>query len=480
MRPPNVAPGGWATLQPRQSIDPRPGTITAAYAMAQQPFRTNCAPAMKSRRSRPATPSHQRGQALILTALLVIVGFGALLFNSTALVSNSIANQQAKNAEIELAKVRDALIGWSASRTPPLGGANARPGDLPCPDMNNDGFEDGSCVAGAIGRMPWKTLNIPEPKDSSAETLWYAIAGPFRNYNMNTASINSDTVGNLTLYVGSSATTLTSQAIAVIFSPGASLGAQNRDPSTNALCATTGTTIARNLCAANYLEATGGGNNAQTGGPFIQAQSSGTFNDRPLVITNADLMPVVEPRVARELRTILQNYKANTACACTNLGGTAGCYPWADLSNGTSDAPPYDIGQGNNRGRVPALGASPYNWGANPCGSAVPTLPSWFVDNDWRLVVYYSAGRNFLGPGACTTCADPTLTVTGDAVPMKEVVILMPGPLLGAPPRAPVPLDDSTYWQYYFEDAANRDFANDFYIIPTSTAYTRDRIFAIP
>jgi hypothetical protein len=96
------------------------------------------------------------------------------------------------------------------------------------------------------------------------------------------------------------------------------------------------------------------------------------------------------------------------------------------------------------------------------------------------MVVYYSAGRNFLGPGPCTTCVASTLTVTGDVVPTKELVILMPGPLFGAAPRAPVPLDDSTYWQYYFEDPANQDFANDVYIIPTSTEYTRDRIFAIP
>jgi hypothetical protein len=75
---------------------------------------------------------------------------------------------------------------------------------------------------------------------------------------------------------------------------------------------------------------------------------------------------------------------------------------------------------------------------------------------------------------------DLTLTVTGDVVPTKEVVILMPGPLLGVAPRAPVPLNDSTYWQYYFEDPANQDFADDVYATPSSTAYTRDRIFTIP
>ena len=56
----------------------------------------------------------------------------------------------------------------------------------------------------------------------------------------------------------------------------------------------------------------------------------------------------------------------------------------------------------------------------------------------------------------------------------------MPGPNLSASPRAPVSLDDSTYWQYYLEDAANRDFSDDTYVTPTSTAYSRDRIFTIP
>ena len=112
------------------------------------------------------------------------------------------------------------------------------------------------------------------------------------------------------------------------------------------------------------------------------------------------------------------------------------------------------------------------------------TLPSWFVNNDWRLVVYYTAGQNFLGPGPCTTpCTDTTLVV--DGVAGKEVVILMPGPNLGASPRAqvlgvPVPTNDLTYWQYYFEDAESQDNGNDWFVTPTSTAYTRDRIYTIP
>src|SRR6185436_18126831 len=127
----------------------------------------------------------------------------------------------------------------SASRTPTGPSPNIRPGELPCPDTDNTGTDAGACVAGAIGRVPWRSLGIPEPKDGAGETLWYAIAGPFRNYSMNTAPITSDTLGNLTVYLGSSASTITSRAVAVIFAPGVSLGTQNRD-TTTVLCTTTG------------------------------------------------------------------------------------------------------------------------------------------------------------------------------------------------------------------------------------------------
>ena len=425
---------------------------------------------------------------MLLVVLLLAVGIG--LFAYGAVSSVSLSQQQDVKTRLALVQVRDALIGWSVARTTTGPLPNARPGELPCPDMDNDGFEDGSCVAGAIGRVPWKTLGIPEPKDEAGETLWYAIAGPFRIWSMSGTVINSDTTGDITVYQdnadttlitpASTATTLTTQAVAVIFAPGAPLG-QDRSSTTTMACTAPSGTYPRNLCASNYLEIWSSVNNATINGPFIQARSSSTFNDRLLVITNADLIPLLELRVARELRTILQSYKANTAC-CTNLGGTAGCYPWADLSNGYSDADPYNAGEGRNRGRIPSFGASPYDWGTNPCGTAVPTLPTWFVNNDWRLVVFYTAGQNFLAPTGtttyCTTCVDTTLTV--DGVAGKEVVFLMPGPNLGASPRAPVPTNDLTYWQYYFEDAENQDNGNDWYVTPTSTAYTRDRIYTIP
>lgn len=416
----------------------------------------------------------QRGQAVLFVTLLLAVGIG--LFAYGAVSSVSLSQQQDVKTRQAFILVRDALIGWSVARTSPIDGANARPGELPCPDINPlDGYEDGSCAAGAIGRVPWKTLGIPEPKDETGETLWYAIAGPFRIWNVNGNPINSDTKGNITVYQESTATVLTTEAVAIIFAAGAPLGTQSRSTSATALCPTTGTTIAQNLCAANYLETTATVNNATTNGPYISAQRSDTFNDRLLVVTTADLVPVVEQRVARELRAILQSYKTATAALGYNAG--AGVYPWADLSNGFSDAPPYEaIGVGRNRGRVPASGASPRNWG-DPGPPAVPTLPAWFVNNDWRLVTYYSAGQNFLEAGGCSTCVDPTLSV--DGVSSKEVVILMPGP--AGPSRPPaVPLSDPTFWSYYLEDGPNSDQSDDLYVSPSSTAYARDRIYTIP
>src|SRR5258706_9651665 len=195
----------------------------------------------------------QHGQFIILTVLILALGTGFLVYSMAG--SRSIDFGKDTKTELSLAQVKQALIGWSASRTP--GSPNVRPGELPCPDMNNNGLDDdGSCSAGAIGRVPWQTLGIPRPLDGSDETIWYAIAGPFRYYNVNPQPITSDTLGNLVVYQGSSATTLTSRAIAVLIAPGPPVGSQDRGAS-SAMCSTTGTSIARNLCAANYLEATG-------------------------------------------------------------------------------------------------------------------------------------------------------------------------------------------------------------------------------
>ena len=327
-----------------------------------------------------------------MLALLLLLGIAVSVFVYNMVDPTHAATRREARTQATMREVREALIGWSAARTSPTDGVNARPGELPCPDINPlDGFEDGSCVAGAIGRIPWRTLGIPEPKDEAGETLWYSIGGPFRIWSTNPNPINSDTRGNLTVYRDSAPTALAPEAVAVIFAAGAPLGNQNRD-STVAVCSTTGTSIARRLCAANYLETAAAVNNATIGGPFISAQPSNSFNDKLLVVTTAELITVVEQRVARELLALLRAYSTAPGKACGN-----NCYTTADedFTNEEDD--------NAFRGWLPLCDADPDNWGALGI-----SLPAWLTNNNWWKVIYYA-----VAPDKTENNAGGTLTVDG-------------------------------------------------------------------
>ena len=433
---------------------------------------------------RATRAASQQGQIIILTLVALVLGTGFLFYSMAEF--RSIDYSKDAKTELAVAQVKEALIGWSASRTPTASSLTIRPGELPCPDMNNNGLDDdGNCSAGAIGRVPWKTLGIPEPLDGYGQTLWYAVAGPFRLKNMSAAPITSDTLGNLVVYQGSSATTLTNQAIAVLIAPGPPVGTQARG-ATMALCSTTGTTIQQSNCAANYLEATGGGNNAQTAGPFIQAAQSPTFNDRVLVITNADLMPVVEQRVAREMMVLLKAYyDAN------------GVYPWADLSDGNSNGSP----DGYNRGRVPCGTARPTDWASG----GTPALPDWLTNgcpaSGWTRIIYYAVGKNRLegGGSGCSSnysmCSAPSpywsnngfaylcpvasspfaCSLTNVSSGNADVILITPGASDGSSRSWPASYNPITG---DFEDTENSDNDDDQYAIPSSSNDpNRDRMF---
>lgn len=437
----------------------------------------------------------ERGQALLF--LLAILGLATGMFVYNAVSGVSRANADAKTNARALAEAKAALIGWAVSRGTST--STARPGELPCPDTTGLGSDSGSCAAGLLGRLPWKTLGIREPKDAAGETLWYAVAGPFRRFNASTTAITSDTMGDMTVYNGSTATNLTTQAVAVIFAAGGALGSQVRDTTTTANCPTTGTTIAKNLCAANYLESTGGANNAVNNGPFVSALASTTFNDQVLVITAADLMPLVEQRVAREMMAILENYRAAT-----------GVYPWADRSDGGSND---------------ALNSDAWNRNRFPCGTATPTawtgglaLPPWLTNGcdctvtnpaqrGWACVILYAVAKNRLqnsGSGCAYSnvlCPANTLTVnnpnsrTADLCltgvsPFKctptvvssgsaDLVLITPGSTTVSRTAGWPNTTFSTPITLYFEDAVNGSNNNDTFVVPSSTAYDSDRIYIV-
>lgn len=395
--------------------------------------------------SRHAAPSHrhsQCGQAMLLFVILVAVGITALVYHMIDPQAGALRLD--RNTMENLAKAKDALIGYAA-------GSATLPGQLPCPDTNNDGVAEpldgnGNCLSDGggnplpvIGRLPWKTLGIEDIRDSAGERLWYA---PFVTFTRALSTFtscpptcfDSDTKGGLTVSQDKAVTVVTSEAIAVIFAPGPAVLAQVRDPAN-----------ANN--SANYLETWDLVNNAIAAGPFISAQASPTFNDKLFIITTAQLWTIVEQRIAREMLKLLSQYRTTTTY-----------YPWA------SDNFDDDSVSGSRRGMAPMEDALPDTWVS--LGIGVPAYIKG-SDSKWGRLVYYAVAE-------CATQGAPippgcsTLTVDGVN---KDLVLITPGPADASRPSGT--LSD------YVKDPVNND-NNDLFVTPASTAYTRNRIYTCP
>ena len=113
-------------------------------------------------RSPQASLYLQRGAALIVAVVLfALIGVTAIL--AVARGTDSEAEKERRTTDA-LAQAKAALIGFASGVA--LTGAE-RPGDLPCPDMDNDGSADppdSPCptAANRLGRLPWRTLGLPD------------------------------------------------------------------------------------------------------------------------------------------------------------------------------------------------------------------------------------------------------------------------------------------------------------------------------
>ena len=175
-----------------------------------------------------------RGQALIAALLLVtVIAAGALLANGE-LRARSEAVAHARSLEA-LAQARSALIGYAISYEERHPGEGY--GFLPCPDAGNDGSTPiGACGArgvAAIGRLPWRTLGLPDLRDGWGECLWYAVAGSAK-HNPKPLTLNWDSPGQFELFAAAgnrlAVAAPDGRALAVIFAPGRPLDGQLRPP----------------------------------------------------------------------------------------------------------------------------------------------------------------------------------------------------------------------------------------------------------
>ncbi len=271
----------------------------------------------------------QHGVALLIFVVVMATAAAAVTVKA---LNNASANYQIARDKITaaaLTQAKDALIGRAASD------AN-RPGSLPCPDIMtntpngavinvpNDGIADsfsGPDCPSYIGYLPWRTLGLPDLRDGSGERLWYVLSSNFKDYN-SPPPLNSELLGLLNI----GGTQTTNNAIAIVFSPGSTLPGQNRSATQVSNCLTTGTQVAANLCAANYLEGSNANLNtlAALNLNYQTTTSSATFNDKLASITPDQLFPVIEKRIGRDVKVCLDAYASSSSQK----------YPWpAPLSD---------------------------------------------------------------------------------------------------------------------------------------------------
>lgn len=303
----------------------------------------------------------QRGVALLLMLIVLIVGIG--VFFVTSLNVEKVGLARAAHDQRVLVEAREALVAHAVSKKfdPSI---EKTPFRLPCPDLNDDGVAESGCgnLTGStgqparLGRLPWRTLGIDDLRDSSGERLWYAVSSKYNPKSVASDLNPSTGLGTITVrdstgtvfHDGTSAdetNTSAGGAVAIVIAPGEVLkrldasmlqdrscvgGACNASD----VCTSTPATATPKCNAVNYLDIALGEDNAT----FIDrndARAGNTdgfisgpvpmgggivVNDTILPITYNDIMPAISRRVAIEVSRCLHDYAAVT--------NNANRYPW--------------------------------------------------------------------------------------------------------------------------------------------------------
>ncbi|MBI4291490.1 MAG: hypothetical protein HY661_08435 [Betaproteobacteria bacterium] len=328
------------------------------------------------------SPASRRQRGLTLILMLTILTLGTTYFLVRQMNALGQRLGQDRATSDVLAQAKQALIGYAAQR------AN-RPGALPCPDNDNNGWADDQqspptpdCNQAneRVGRLPWKTLGLPDLRDSAGERLWYALSDSLRDKGV----VNSNSAGELTIYDGVSGAVVANNVIAMIIAPGAELPAQNRSVSGVGARDPLGATVTDSARAnvANYLE--GRNNYVQDAGgindnAFVQPAATATYprgqcpisgapgecNDRLISITHNDLFSVVENMVASRLQSAVATF-INSYFAIWNAYPFPGTFTDPDAFDKVGTA-------GVTAGLLPVTDSkNKFTWVAS--GAGVPTI----------------------------------------------------------------------------------------------------------
>ncbi len=369
----------------------------------------------------------QHGMALLVFITLAMTIATALFVQ--VLNSNNIQLTRDKISSIALAQAKEALIGYAITYH------DTHPGEvhgyLPCPDKQGgsaEGSAELSCGGkniSAIGRLPWRTIDLTPLRGGARECLWYAVSGTYKN-NPKTDLMNWDTNGQFLVY-GSDGTTLLTpednQAVAVIFAPGNAQAGQNRSNADTPYCG-------GNYTASNYLDSDGEFNNASVS-VFAHATSrfrqghSAQINDRLIFITRQDIWNALQKHqdflqqidlMTRKTAECIAHFgsKNNTAAnkslpwpAPLILTDYADPSRYNDSSDLFAGRPPYRVNF--SQGQSGNTTASPFNLlqanGTNCPAGWADIYPWW---SNWKDHLFYALSYeyrpNTLATQACGHC----------------------------------------------------------------------------
>ena len=235
----------------------------------------------------------QRGAALLLMLVIVVMGIAVALVSS--LSATALKNARQETTAAALAQAKEALISRAVLD-------ENMPGSLPCPDLitntttpilnvPNDGVADslsGNDCPSYIGRLPWKTLGLPDLRDGSGERLWYVLSRNFRDDN-SAQPLNSDTAGTLSV----SGNISVNNMIAIVFAPGRNLPEQDRSTTNINIPEAFLESIVSAHTSFRQLTT-----DDKPGGNF-------TYNDQSIFITHDALLPLVEKIVTKRVQNEL-------------------------------------------------------------------------------------------------------------------------------------------------------------------------------
>lgn len=313
------------------------------------------------RRTSNPSSCRQQGAVFLVMLVVMVLGITAILVGTLNKATLNIAKNE-QSSEL-LARAKEVVIGYA------VGSGGPRPGDLLKPDVasesppNYDGTAQTACLDSTkvnglplttnisnikcLGRLPWKnygmSIDSPSENDPTGRMPWYAVAPNLYDYPatpFNSELLNKST-GWLTVR-DSSGNVLSNRVVFILIIPGAALAGQSRpaSPLAGANAYLDSITVP-STCTAPCVP--GIYKNFDMDNDFIMGDdkrwitnpsdssqkildSSYQFNDKLIYVTIDEYMPLIEKRIAREVKGCLDSYASKNG----------GKYPWAVPLSDTS------------------------------------------------------------------------------------------------------------------------------------------------